>query len=314
MPKPPNTVWAAILLSAGGAAYVLQDLILKIVSGDYPLHQALVIRAITAVPLAIALVYAAGSQKSIRGSTRPMMPRSALTVTSNLTYYLAVATLPLATVGALYQSAPLIITALSVIILQERVNAMQWAAVAAGFAGVVLIIHPGAGAFEWATLLPLLSALSYAGAAIFVRKSASKEDSSVMALQTQIWLSLSGAALALVLGFGELNWEIQKHPSMDFLLRGWAWPSVEDLAVLLACGVTGAISTFLLAKAYTKATASRLAPFEYTSLLWSVILGWMVWGHLPSLKDWIGIALLVVAGLVSVYMAESPPEEAQSET
>lgn len=314
MTKAPNTIWAATLLCAGAATYVFQDLIVKIVSGDYPLHQALVIRALTAVPLAIVFVYAAGSQKSIRGSTRTMLPRSALTVTSNLAYYLSVATLPLATVGALYLSAPLLITALSVIILQERVNATQWAAVAAGFVGVVLIIHPGVGTFEWAMLLPLLAALSYAGAAILVRKAGTKEDSSVMALQTQIWLSLSGVALALLLGFGELNWEIQNHPSMDFLLRGWAWPPITDVAVLLICGVTGAASAFLLAKAYTQSTASRLAPFEYTSLLWSVLLGWMVWGHLPSIKDWLGIALLVIAGLVSVSTAESPPEDAQFET
>lgn len=294
----------AVILCLGIAAYIVQDLIMKVASGNYPIHQALVFRAITAIPIGILIIHLSGSLKSLKGSTRPMLPRSMLTVICNLTYYLALATLPLATVGALYLSAPLMITALSVLLLQEKVNAFQWAAVAAGFVGVVLIIHPGYGTFEWAMVLPLLSALTYAGAVIYVRKVKGHDNSGVMALQSQAWLSLTGVVLGLALGFGEMQWEIQQHPSMDFLLRGWQWPSARDFAILLACGIVGSASTFLLTKAYTQSSASSLAPFEYTALLWSIFLGWLVFDHLPATKEWLGIALLVAAGLTSVSMAD----------
>jgi drug/metabolite transporter (DMT)-like permease len=261
-------------------------------------------------PTAILIIHLTGSLTSIKGSTRPMLPRSLLTVACNLTYYLAIAALPLATVGALYLSAPLMITALSVLLLQEKVNAVQWGAVAAGFVGVVLIIHPGYGVFEWAMVLPLLSALSYAGAVIFVRKAGGESDSGVMSLQSQAWLSVTGLALGLLLGFGQLRGDVAMHPSMSFLLSGWQWPSARDALVLLLCGVVGSASTYFLTRAYSLSDASRLAPFEYTALLWSIFLGWLVWGHLPAAKDWAGIALLVCAGLVSVYAAGKPTPEA----
>ena len=302
----------AAVLCIGIAAYIVQDLIMKVASGTYPIHQALVLRAITAIPIGVLIIHLTGGLKSIRGSTLPMLPRSFLTVACNIAYYLAVATLPLATVGALYLSAPLMITALSVVLLQEKVNAFQWGAVVAGFVGVILIIHPGYGEFEWAMMLPLLSALFYAGAVIFVRKFGGDDDSGVMALQSQAWLSLTGVAMGLMLGFGELNWEIQKHPSMDFLLRGWQWPSTVDFVVLLVCGVVGSASTFLLTRAYTLSSASRLAPFEYTALLWSIALGWLVFDHIPPAKDWLGIAFLVGAGLVSVYMGEDNDAKAEA--
>ena len=294
----------AAILCLGIAAYIVQDLIMKIASGHYPIHQALALRALTALPIAVLLIYLSGSLKAIKGSTRPMLPRSMLTVICNLTYYLALAALPMATVGALYLSAPLMITALSVLLLQEKVNAAQWGAVAAGFVGVVLIIHPGYGVFEWAMVLPLLSALTYAGAVILVRKAGGDSDSGVMALQSQTWLSLTGVALAIMLGAGQFASDVQLHPSMSFLLSGWQWPSTRDFIVLLVCGVVGSASTFLLTKAYTLSDASSLAPFEYTALLWSIALGWLVFGNVPPLKDWAGIGLLVGAGLVSVYMAE----------
>lgn len=294
----------AVILCAGIAAYIVQDLIMKLASGHYPIHQALAFRAVTAIPVAVLFIWLAGNMKSIKGSTRPMLPRSVLTVLCNLTYYLALAALPMATVGALYLSAPLMITALSVLLLQEKVNTAQWLAVAAGFAGVVLIIHPGGGLFEWAMVLPLLSALTYAGAVIYVRKAGSDGDSGVMALQSQAWLSVTGLVLGLLLGAGELSSDVQTHPSMGFLLSGWAWPTARDASVLLLCGAVGAASTYLLTRAYTLSDASRLAPFEYTALLWSIALGWLVWGDFPAAKDWVGIGLLVGAGLASVYTAD----------
>lgn len=89
----------AAILCTGVAAYIVQDLIMKIASGHYPIHQALALRALTAIPIAVLIIYMTGSLKTIKGSTRPMLPRSMLTVICNLTYYLAIAALPLATVG-----------------------------------------------------------------------------------------------------------------------------------------------------------------------------------------------------------------------
>ena len=304
-----SSLVAIAYLSLGIVAFAVQDLILKLSSTNYPIHQALVIRGLAAIPIALFTVYIAGSFKAIKGSTRAMWPRSALIVVTNFAYYLALATLPLATVSALYLTTPFIITALSVLFLQEKVNYFQWGALVAGFVGALIIVHPGEGEFEWAMMLPLLAALAYAGSVILVRRMDSESNSEVVAFQGTTWLSVAGLLLALLLGFGELNWEIQQHPSMDFLLRGWQWPELSHFGALLACGVIGATATLMLTKGYAASSASRLAPFEYTALLWSILLGWMIWDHLPSGKEWLGMAMLVAAGLVSVYAADSDEDE-----
>ena len=304
------SVMAILYLCVGVAAFAIQDLIMKVASDDYPIHQALVIRALAALPIALIVGYMAGAFKAIKGSTRAMLPRSLLLVITNLSYYLALATLPLATVSALYLTAPLMITVLSVLLLQEKVNSAQWAAVIAGFVGMLFIVHPGYGEFEWAMTLPLLSALAYAGSVIFVRKMGGNDDSAVIAFQGTAWLSMAGVVLGLMLGFGEMEWEIQSHPSMDFLLRSWREPGLFDFLALLTSGVVGAAATLFLTKAYTSATASGLAPFEYTALIWSIVLGWLVWNHLPSGKEWVGIIILVAAGLASVYAADKGAEKA----
>ena len=309
-----GSVMAVFYLCIGVVAFAIQDLIMKVVSSDYPIHQALVIRAIAALPIAFPIVYMTGAVKALKGSTRAMLPRSLLLVITHLAYYLALATLPLATVSALYLTTPLMITVLSVLILQEKVNAAQWAAVFAGFVGMLFIVHPGYGEFEWSMLLPVVSALSYAGSVIFTRKIGGNDDPSVIAFQGTAWISVTGVVLGLLLGFGELEWEIQAHPTMDFLLRSWTQPGFLDVIVLLSCGIVGAAATLMLTKAYTTASASGLAPFEYTALIWSIALGWLVWNHLPSAKEWVGIAILVVAGLVSVYAADGKPEEVSDAT
>ena len=304
--KPQSSTLAAIAyLSAGILAFVLTDTIMKLASTSYPIHQALVIRGLSAVPAALLLVYAGGAAKALKGSTRAIWPRSALITLANITLFLGLATLPLATASALCQTIPLFIVVLSVLLLKERVGYMQWGALLAGFAGAIIIIHPGEGAFEWAMILPLLSALFYAGNVIWVRKTGNQNPTEVIAFQGTLWLSAAGVLLALAFGFGELDWEIQRHPTMDFLLRGWQWPEAYHLAALLVCGVIGAAATLLLTKGYAMSSASLLAPFEYTGLIWSILLGWVIWGHLPSSKDWLGMALLVAAGVVSVSTAES---------
>lgn len=300
---------AIIYLCLGLAVFSVQDLIMKAASVDYPIHQTLVIRAIAAIPLSIWIVYVSGAFKSLKGSTRALLPRSILLVSSSLSYYLALATLPLATVGALYLTTPLLIIVLSVLILGEKVNSAQWGAVVAAFVGTLFIVHPGYGEFEWAMLLPLFSGLTYAGSVIFIRSRGGQEDSAVLAFQSTVWLSMTGAVLGLMLGFGEMQWEIQSHPTMDFLLKHWEQPGVFDFLALLTCGVISSSATLLMSKAYNSSSASSLAPFEYTALLWSIALGWLAWNHLPSAKEWIGIAILVTAGLVSVYFAEQKQEE-----
>lgn len=293
-----------MLVLLGTAAFTAQDMIIRLVSEDYPLYQAFFLRGITAVPLSLLLVYLLQQQPSLKGSTLRMSPRSALMVIVNLLFYAALATLPMATACVLLLTGPLMLVVLSFLFLKEEVNNYQWGAIVAGLIGVVVIIHPGENKFEWAMVLPLLSALAYAFSLLWVRKWGRSDNSSVIAFQETFWLSLMGLLMGLALGFGELDWEIKSHPSAAFLLRGWQWPLLSDALILLLSGVFGAVATYCVITAYTKSRSSILAPFEYTALIWALLFGWLAWQHLPTPREWLGMAIVVGASLLALLHAK----------
>lgn len=150
-PLPLSRNTAGILfLIAGIAVFAVQDLILKLLSGTYPLHQAMVLRSLTAVPFLLALVRLNGGMATlVTPGLRRMVGRGFVMFVAYTSYYLALAALPLATTVALYFAAPLFITLLSVLILKEDVGALRWLAVVTGFAGVIIMVRPGSALFDW---------------------------------------------------------------------------------------------------------------------------------------------------------------------
>ncbi len=297
---PRDSARGIALLVAGIAVFSIQDLILKLLSGAYPLHQAMVLRSLTALPLLLLLVHRDGGLGTlITPGTRAMILRGVVMFLAYTSYYLALAALPMATTVALYFSAPLFITILSVVILGETVGPRRWVALFAGFAGVLIMVRPGGDLFDWAALLPVIAGLTYAISMISARRLGSSETAPALAFWGNAVFLLAAIAMSAVLGSGA--WESDAHPSLAFLLRGWAMPTAFDLMLMMACGVIAAIGLTLLTQAYRVAESSVVTPFEYTGLLWSVIYGWIFWRDWPVLTDWIGIAIITGAGLYILW-------------
>lgn len=297
---PRDSAKGIALLVAGIAVFSIQDLILKLLSGAYPLHQAMVLRSLTALPLLLLLVHRDGGLGTlITPGTRAMILRGVVMFLAYTSYYLALAALPMATTVALYFSAPLFITILSVVILGETVGPRRWVALFAGFAGVLIMVRPGGDLFDWAALLPVIAGLTYAISMISARRLGSSETAPALAFWGNAVFLVAAIAMSAVLGSGA--WESDAHPSLAFLLRGWAMPTAFDLMLMMACGVIAAIGLTLLTQAYRVAESSVVTPFEYTGLLWSVIYGWIFWRDWPVLTDWIGIAIITGAGLYILW-------------
>lgn len=297
---PRDSARGIALLVAGIAVFSIQDLILKLLSGAYPLHQAMVLRSLTALPLLLLLVHRDGGLGTlITPGTRAMILRGVVMFLAYTSYYLALAALPMATTVALYFSAPLFITILSVVILGESVGPRRWVALFAGFAGVLIMVRPGGDLFDWAALLPVIAGLTYAISMISARRLGSSETAPALAFWGNAVFLVAAIAMSAVLGSGA--WESDAHPSLAFLLRGWAMPTAFDLMLMMACGVIAAIGLTLLTQAYRVAESSVVTPFEYTGLLWSVIYGWIFWRDWPVLTDWIGIAIITGAGLYILW-------------
>jgi drug/metabolite transporter (DMT)-like permease len=302
MSRSSNTT-GILCLTAGIAVFSVQDLILKLLSGDYPLHQAMVLRSLTAIPFMLALVwFFDGSLRTLLSRGWPaMLGRGLLNFTAYTAYYLALAALPMATTVALYFTAPLIITVLSVIILHEHVSAKRWLAVVAGFAGVLIMVRPGGDLFDWAALLPVFCGFAYAASMILARTMGSRDTAAAMAFWGNLAFLLCGLALSAYYGSGQHAGDA--HPSLAFLTRGWAAPTGFDLFLMCACGAIAAIGLTLLTHAYAISQSSVVAPFEFTFAFWGILWGWLFWSDLPDALGWLGIAIIIAAG-VYVLRAE----------
>ena len=189
--------------------------------------------------------------------------------------------MPLSGAYAIFFVAPLLITALSVPLLGERVGPRRWGAIAAGLAGVVVALRPtGEGMASLAGLAVLLAALGYAVSAITVRLLSRTDSTQAMV----VWL------MALIaLGAGALAW-----PAWVPIARG-------DLWIVGAIGVTGALGQVAVTEAFRQGEASLVAPFEYTALAWGVGLDLALWGVLPDAATWLGAAVVVASGLYMLH-------------
>jgi drug/metabolite transporter (DMT)-like permease len=301
-----------LALILGIAVFSVQDVILKLLSGTYPLYQAMVIRSLTAVPLLLLIV------RMLDGSLAPiaspnwgwMLARGLLGFVAYTAYYLGLAALPMADTVALFFTAPLFISLAAALIFHERIGPVTWLALAAGFAGMLMILNPTAGLFDPAAVLPVVGALGYALQQLAARRLGRTETAAAMTFWSNLTFLVCGLGLATVFGGGAL--EGAGHPSLAFLTRGWQPLPMRDLLFFMACGAIAAIGLSLLTYAYRIAPSSTVAPFEYSFIIWGVLWGWLIWSELPGPAAWGGIVLLVAAGFL-VMRAEAAMEKAAPE-
>lgn len=292
----------------GMACISINDLVIKQLSGDYPLHQIVFARSGIAILFSLLIVQYEGGFGILRTSTPGLHAlRGILIVIANMTYFVALAVLPLADATALFFAAPLFITLLSIPILQEKVGPLRLSAVAVGFLGVIIMQRPWADADALEVnrivlLLPVISALTYALNQLMTRKLGVNSKASALAVYIQGMFIIVSVGFFIVAGDGRFA-EGATNGSVIFLLRAWVWPQGSDIWVFFGLGFNAAIIGYCLSQAYRLADAATVAPFEYIGLPLAVFWGWAVFGELPVLAVWVGIALILGAGLF-VFLRE----------
>jgi drug/metabolite transporter (DMT)-like permease len=300
-----RTVLRGILLALGGSLVLsVNDMAVKALSGGYPLHEVVLIRASIGLAVVMALLaWSHGPRGVLQGIATCRPGLHALRVTcvllSNVTYFLGLAALPLADGVALFFVAPLLITALSVSLLGEKVGPRRWAAVGAGLLGVVVMMRPSAGAVQPAALLVLGSALAYALMHVLTRTMAPTEGALAMSFWTQVGFVLLSCGMGLTVGDGHLGQS--GNASLDFLLRAWTWPALRDWPIFLATGLAVSIGGIMISQAYRTCDAGLVAPFEYAGIPMAVVWGVVIFGTWPDAVAWTGIALIAGAGLYTLW-------------
>ena len=267
-----------LLVSIAYFLFTAHDGVIKLLVDTLPVWQILFFRSLTI----LAISFAIGRGDLVHRLThspivKPMAVRSLFLLSAWLSFYTAAASLPLAELTTLYFAAPVVATVLAVIVLKEEVSVARWSAVAVGFAGVVIASDPSGLTLSVPVYLALLAACLWAAGTILLRKTAMAEKSIVqMAMTNLFFLGMTGVALFFV----------------------WRTPSPYELLLIVSMGVLGGAGQFAFFEAMRRAPVSVLAPFEYTSLVWAFLLGYLVWGDIPKLNVSFGAALIVLAGVI----------------
>ncbi len=304
MTSPRTVLWGILFALGGSLALSVNDMAVKALSGDYPLHQVVLVRSLVGMVVVLSLLsWSRGPRAVLPGVTtrRPGLHalRVLCVVLSNITYFLGLAALPLADGVAIFFVAPLLITALSVPLLGERVGPRRWAAVGVGLLGVVVMMRPGEGALQPAAILILLSALAYALINILTRLMAPTEGALTMSFWTQVGFILASCAMGVTVGDGRFGGS--PNPSLDFLFRPWTWPEAAHWPFFLAVGLAVSLGGIMIAQAYRTCEAGLVAPFEYSGIPMAVLWGVLVFGTSPDAVAWTGIALIAGAGLYTLW-------------
>ena len=191
-------------------------------------------------------------------------------------FVLAFRYLPLADTHAVAATSPLIVIALGVLFLGEKAGPARWAAVAAGFVGVLLIVRPGFRELDWALLLPLAGAILWGAYQIKIRLCSRTDTPDT----TLVWSAFVAFGVTTLIG----PWQ-------------WIWPDATGWALLIAIASLGALAHYALIKALDYAEAGSVQPYSYTLLVFVTILGVIVFGDIPDHWTLAGAAVIVASGL-----------------
>jgi drug/metabolite transporter (DMT)-like permease len=286
---------------AAVVAFSVNDVVIKFLSGDYPLYQVMFVRSLVGLLFVIAIVVPLTGTLHMLVTKRLKIHilRGACVVFANFCFFLALAALPLADAVAIFFISPLMISVFSVIFLGEYVGPRRWAAILVGLVGVLIVVRPGTSAFQIASLLPLLAAIGYAFLHILTRRIGGTENATAMVFYIQATFLAVATVAGLALGHG--GFDTFDHPSAQFLFRAWVWPTLFDLGLMIFSGIVIAIGGYMISQAYSRSEAALIAPFEYIALPLSVAFGLILFAELPDAFALSGIALILVSGLVLIW-------------
>lgn len=267
---------------AAVATFSMMDVTMKHLVATYPAMQVTFLRGIASLPLLLAAVGLFGQWRNLIPTRWPLhVLRGFLSVITLWAFIYSVSTLSLADAYAIFMSAPLLITALSMPLLREQVGARRWVAVLVGLCGVVVVLKPsGASLVTVGGVAALVAALGYALSALTIR-ILSRTDSGAA---TVIWAL---AIMTIISGVGSLqDW-------VPIAAQAWPW--------IIGMGISGALGQYFITEAFRRAPPPVIAPLEYTALAWGLMFDWVIWATAPSARMLVGAGIIVASGLYVIH-------------
>ena len=221
-------------------------------------------------------------------------------------FYISLTFMSLAMANALFFSSPFFISILAMIFLKEKIGIRRWLGISVGFLGVYIVLDPNFDDFNYMKLSPVACALCYAISMTITKYTSDKDN-----VYTQMSHLYIGAIIISILFFiftGEGQFNTSSDPTFQFIFREWfsnpsyAWPFI------IFMGFVAAVSFYCVFSAYSIASPSAVSLFEYSLIIWSIIVGYLLFKDVPTTRTFIGVALIIGAGIY-IYIREKARDQ-----
>jgi drug/metabolite transporter (DMT)-like permease len=260
--------------------FLMADTLSKLLAATYPVVQVTWFRFVFHLALLAVLLNRRLPVVIMSKVPGRQLIRSALLLAAMLLLILGLQAMPLADLTAVMQIVPLLVTLLGVMLLGEHIGPRRVIGIVAGMTGALIVLRPGFVILQWAALLPVAAAFCFASYQAMTRL-VSRDDQPLTSL---LWTPVVGT---LVLGL-MVPWH-------------WAEPDVSGWLLLCSLGIIGAVSQFCLIKAVSAAPVSVVSPYQYSGMIWAVLLGYVVFGDFPDSWTFVGGGLIIASGLYVFY-------------
>ena len=277
-----NHVVRGIIFMIGATVmFAISNALSKWLVAIYPVGEVMFARSLSSLIVCSAFVLPSiGLAVFATRRVRDHIARGLSQSISQTFTVLAFSLMPLAGAVAINFSAPLFSALISVVWLKERAGAARWGALIAGFAGVLIVVKPGVDSIQLGALFALANALMYGSVTVAVRGMSKTESANTLLMWQMVTLAVFHSFL---------------------LVFGFRWPTASHAELLVFMGIANAAAQYLWTKALHAAPATAVSPFYYFLLVWSLGLGFAVWGDIPTSSLLTGSAVVVASGLFLLF-------------
>jgi len=307
MPKKNNNPRGIILILVAMIVFSVQDGIMKHIFSFVSLYEVYLIR--TLVSFILILFFLILTRKPIVFKTQyPFLTflRVIFFFFGFSSFYISLTVLPLGLATALFFVTPFLITIFAHFFLEEEIGLRRWSAVIVGFIGVYITLNPDFSNFNYLSLLPIFCAFCYSSSMIIIKKTSEKDSVYTQTFSFYFGAIFFSLIFYFIIGDGQYN--TVDHPASQFIFREWFVNLESSILFMVTTGVTATVAFILLFTAYSIASPSVVSPFEYSILLWSILIGWLYFDEIPTLSTVIGILIIVSSG-VYIFMREKAQDQ-----
>ena len=289
------------------ATFSIQDALIKFIYNDAALYELYFGRTLAAIILLIS--YLKFSNKKIELKTYyPLLTtiRVICFFFGFSFFYISLTYMTLATANALFFCCPFFVSILAIIFLKEKIGIRRWSAIIAGFIGVYIVLNPDFSNFNYMKLAPIACALCYAISMTITKVTSDKDNVYTQMLHLYIGAIIISILFFIFTGKGQFN--NFNDPTFQFIFREWftnpsyAWPFI------ISMGLISVLAFYFILNAYSIASPSVVSLFEYSLIIWAILIGYILFDNVPSIRTLFGAMIIIFAGIY-IYLREKVNEQ-----